>query len=327
MVGAVIGAAVAYVVCTQVGHPAPEPPKPQRNQFSETRHQGRFRYINPLLECDMAEPVLRPQVRKVEKDLKLLLEQYRKSGHITEMSVYYRDLNSGPWMGIGVNAMFSPASLLKVPIMMATLKAVDMDRSLLKRTFKFDATVPMDEFVPNVGGKSLKFGEVYTLVELLEFMIAHSDNNAKNMLFQIVGEDAFDAVWEELGVSFAAELGTEDFLTVKDYSSFFRILYNATYLSKESSELALDILGRTEYDMGIQQGLPDGVILCNKFGERGFMDRDEKQLHDAGIVYAGNSPYLLCVMTRGRSFNAQAKVIAEVSRMVYEMHTATTPIQ
>lgn len=322
IVVALIGGAVGYFI-GQGFAPVPEgTPKPLRSEMSETRSNDGFKFVNPLLECDASSPVLRPNVRRLESELKGLIAEYQRNGYITEMSIYYRDLNSGPWVGISVNDVYSPASLLKVPVMVAALKAVDRDRSLLNRSFVYDTSIPFDDYVPNIEGKALRLGETYSFVEILEHMIVYSDNNAKNMLFSIVGEEAFVQVWNDLGLSFNPYSSAEDFLSVKEYSSFFRILYNATYLSRQSSELALEIMSRAAYDMGIQQGIPDGVVLSNKFGERGFNDRDEKQLHDTGIVYAGSSPYLICIMTRGRSFNAQAKVIAEASRMVYEAHTA-----
>jgi hypothetical protein len=41
------------------------------------------------------------------------------------------------------------------------------------------------------------------------------------------------------------------------------------------------------------------------------------QLHDCGIVYYPHKPYLLCVMTRGKSSDDNSKMIAEISKLVY----------
>src|SRR5690606_549510 len=111
---------------------------------------------------------------------------------------------------------------------------------------------------------------------------------------------------------------TGDILSVKDYSAFFRILYNATYLSKEMSEKALSIMARSDFDIGITAGVPNNIHVSNKFGERGFVNHYEKQFHDCGIVYYPGSPYLLCVMTKGSNFETQIKIIAEVSALVYK---------
>lgn len=302
-----------------------EPVKPVRSEMSETRSQGNYRFINPLLECDMATPTLRNSAKQLEADLKSYINEMVSDDMINVVSVYYRDLNNGPWISIGGGQAFSPASLLKVPVLIAALKKAEDERGLMNRSFKFDATVPMDYVDPNIIDEQIVYGKSYTYLELMERMIVNSDNNAKNMLVNIIGDDDIFGVWRDLGVGVPGDDTPEDFLTVREYSSFFRILYNATYLNRELSELALDILSRTVFDLGLQKGLPPNVLLSNKFGERGFADSDVKQLHDCGIVYAGSSPYLICVMTRGRDWQTQADIIGHVSKLVYQAHTGVLP--
>lgn len=86
-------------------------------------------------------------------------------------------------------------------------------------------------------------------------------------------------------------------LTVKEYASFFRILFNSSYLSADNSERALNLLAHTEYHDALPS--PQGVVVAHKFGEAGT-ENIERQLHDCGIVYLPDHPYLACIMTRGR---------------------------
>jgi beta-lactamase class A len=291
-----------------------------RSELSETRVSGTFKFISPLLECDNSLPGGRTSIKNMEVALKAYVASVSHTEQVEHVSVYYRDLYNGPWMGIDIAHPFSPASLLKVPVMIAALKKVEEDRSLLKRKFKFDASVPADYVDPNILDEVIQFGHSYTYEDLIHRMVVNSDNNAKNVLVGVLGDDAIFNVWRDLGVAVPDASAPEDFLTVREYSSFFRILYNATYLNKEMSELALEILSRSHFDYGLQAGLPAGIVLSNKFGERGFSDSNKKQLHDCGIVYAKNSPYMLCVMTKGSDWSAQSNVIGEVSRIVYEAH-------
>lgn len=297
-----------------------KPISKNRSEISETRMKGGYKFVNPLLECDQSEPILRNSVKELERELKSFISKTVGSSEVEHVSVYYRDLNNGPWMGIESNQPFSPASLLKVPVMIAALKKAESDKGLLNRTFKFDASVPLDMVDPNILDEQIYFGKSYTYKNLIERMIVNSDNNAKNMLVSIVGDDDIFEVWTDLGVPVPTDQTPEDFLSVKDYSSFFRILYNATYLSRSMSELALEILSNTRFDSGLSAGVPSSLLLCNKFGERGFADSNVKQLHDCGIVYVENAPYLICVMTRGKDWQTQADLIAEISRLVYEAH-------
>jgi len=306
---------------TTDGQEEAQKPRAQgRSEISETRVKGTYKFVNPLLECDQAEPTLRASVKGLEKELKAYISKAVSAHEVEIISVYYRDLNNGPWIGIGSNQPFSPASLLKVPVMIAALKKVESDKGLLNRTFKFDASVPLDMVDPNILDEQIKFGSSYTYRNLIERMIVNSDNKAKNMLVSIVGDDDIFKVWTDLGVPVPTDQTAEDFLTVRDYSSFFRILFNATYLSRDMSELALEILSGTRFDSGLSAGIPPQVVMSNKFGERGFADSNLKQLHDCGIVYSGKSPYLICVMTRGTDWQTQAGIIADISRMVYEAH-------
>ncbi|MCF8257400.1 MAG: class A beta-lactamase-related serine hydrolase [Flavobacteriales bacterium] len=314
-----IGFCVGRFTCDE--HGMRKPLASIRSEVSETRVKGNFHFINPLLECDQSTPVLRANVKELEKELVSFINNSTATADIEHVSLYYRDLNNGPWIGIGTNKPFSPASLLKVPVMIAALKQAERDLALLNRSFKFDSSVPVDMVDPNILDEQIKFGGSYTFKSLIERMIINSDNNAKNMIVHILGDDAIFGVWNDLGVPVPTDRTPEDFLTVRDYSSFFRVLFNATYLSREMSEMGLEILSRTKFDSGLSAGIPNEVQMSNKFGERGFADSNVKQLHDCGIVYSGKSPYLICVMTRGTDWQKQADLIAEISRMVYQAHT------
>jgi hypothetical protein len=65
-------------------------------------------------------------------------------------------------------------------------------------------------------------------------------------------------------------------------------------------------------------GVPPEIVVSHKFGERHFEgDVEIEQLHDCGIVYKPNHPYMLCIMTRGHDVRTLAPVIAQISKMVY----------
>ncbi len=292
-----------------------------RLNLSETRNKSSYKFINPLLECDNANPAGFQSLNILEQELQTYISTTVKGGKASEISVYYRDLNNGPWIGIGYNKPFSPASLLKVPIMMAALKKAERNKTLMKEKFELSPSPEMELLKSNISDEVIQVGHKYTYENLIFRMMAYSDNYAMGMLKTIVGEQLLADVWTDLGLTVPTSETSPDFLTVKEYSSFFRVLYNATYLSKEYSEIALKIMSNCTFDAGLQKGLPDSVQLSNKFGERGLPDSNLKQLHDCGIVYAANSPYLICVMTRGEDWDSQANIIAEISQKVYAAHT------
>lgn len=108
-------------------------------------------------------------------------------------------------------------------------------------------------------------------------------------------------------------------IEVKQYSSIFLQLYNSSFFdTKESSEQALELLSQSTFDKGLVAGVPKGTVVAHKFGERSDFTDGIRQLHDCGIVYFPGSPYLLCVMTRGRDMNMLAQTISSISKMVYQ---------
>jgi len=94
-----------------------------------------------------------------------------------------------------------------------------------------------------------------------------------------------------------------------------RILYNSSYLNFEMSNKALMLLTQTDFPNGLVAGVPDSVVVAHKFGEQ--KNGDEQQLHDCGIVYYQENPYILCVMTKGYEIPELASIIKEISQQVY----------
>ena len=109
-------------------------------------------------------------------------------------------------------------------------------------------------------------------------------------------------------------------MNVKEYSSFFRVLYNSSYINKESSEFALELLAESKFTEGIKSGVPKNIVVSHKFGEQ-INKNSLLQLHDCGIVYAPKKPYILCVMTRGNNFDELADIIKNISKITYDSVT------
>lgn len=288
----------------------------EKEDYSEMRAGG-YEFTNPLLDCDN----YRSSSSQNLVDLKNHLEDYIKDaiedGSAIHISVYYRSLNNGPWIGINEHYNYTPASLLKVPIMIAAFKKAEKDTNFLKQKILYDKVFITSPSTNQVDNKCLQIGRTYTVEELIEYMIIHSDNNAKEILLGLVGGDYLMDVMIDCGVNLKNRDLSIDFISTKEYSSFFRILYNASYLNREMSEKALRILSQVTFTKGLPAKLPKELKIAHKFGERGYPDSNLKQLHDCGIVYIPNSPYLLCVMTKGDDFDKLIRIIADISEMVY----------
>ncbi len=297
-------------------------PKNTKNEYIEIREQG-YKFISPLLECDNYHSDNTKNFAELKKELTNYLNNVIYKEDATHISVYYRSLNNGPWFGIKEQEYFTPASLLKVPILIAALKKAELDTALLNRKFPYKKSFET-EYQNILGTEQIKLGNDYTFEQLLEYMIIQSDNEAKELIIQIISNDYIVNVMEELGLNLKSRDLNLDFVTVKEFSSFFRILYNASYLNRNMSEKALEMMSKTVFNKGINAKLPPEITVAHKFGERGYDDVDFKQLHDCGIIYLKNSPYLLCVMTKGNNFDKLTNIIADISVIVYNNQIKNT---
>lgn len=148
-------------------------------------------------------------------------------------------------------------------------------------------------------------------------MLINSDNTAAFNLLEYLNKTKGAQTYESLGlglVDFTSENSLN--LSVESYASFFRVLYNASFLSRNESEEILSLLEQSSFHSGIRALLPEDIPVANKFGSREF-ESGENHLHDCGIVYTSN-PYVVCVMTRGSNREAQRSIIQQISKMVYD---------
>lgn len=283
--------------------------------ISEIR-EGGYIYINPLLDCDQSDAINEKNLRSFKKKVENLVNQQLEDELINHISVYYRDLNNGPWFGINEENNYAPQSLLKLPIMIAYLKLSQTNPELL------DKTIVYDQFLYQAKDNSAEVDyyqadQSYQVNQLIERMIIYSDNTAFNILVKNINQQDIQKVHQDLGLAYPTTETPDDFISVKSYASLFRVLYNSSYLNREKSELALDILSRSEYDRGITAGLPTDMVVANKFGIR-EENEEIKQLHDCGIVYSANNPYMICLMSRGNFITKLEDSIKEISKLIYQ---------
>ncbi len=276
-------------------------------------------FTNPLLECaELPESISVGERIGLQKEIEVLIQNKKEEGIITEAAVYFRDLNNGPWFGIREDYAFSPASLLKVPLAMWYYWKADIDPQILDQEVEFTGPpgVSIVHFKPK---ETLTPGTTYRIEDLLRIMLQESDNDAAMILAQFAGSEETAEVYRDFGIEPLRDAQTYT-TNVHTFASFFRILYNATYLGRSLSEHMLEMMSGASFTQGILAGVPEGVRVAHKFGER-KIGENSYQLHDCGIVYVPTTPYTICIMTQGNDYNALAVFIAEISRTVYSSVT------
>ena len=285
----------------------------QTSSSSKAIRQDGFFYTNPLLDCEPNFNYLPPFKKEVEA---YIYNQIQKT-NATRVSVYFRQLNNGYSFGINENWKYAPASLTKVSTMIQVLHEAESDHSILKKELTFSETVDKKDSSRAMPTR-LKIGESYPIVNLLVEMIVRSDNQPAHMFEQYFGNrDLWKTPLQNLGVNVRYSAGKNHVISPKEYSSLFRVLYNASYLNRSSSTVALDLLCRTTFRNGIIAGISnDSIRVANKYGSA-FID-ESIQLHETAIVYLKGSPYLISIMTEGDNAAELKNILRGISKIVYD---------
>jgi beta-lactamase class A len=275
--------------------------------------------INPLLGAEIGDKDLFSEYKPLESSVAEYVNSAKKEGNASAVSVYFRDLNSGKWTGVNENDTYAPASMLKVVVMLAYLDKAEDNPATLSKSLLYSDTDNSNEFFAS--NEKLTNG-YHPVSQLLNSMIIDSDNDALDALIKN-DTGQIEVVNKSLRLPLpVVDSGASDYMSARVYSRIFRVLYSSTFLSRSVSNHALELLTETKFDKGIVAGVPKGMKVAHKFGERTVLGAGnkptEKELHDCGIIYDKENPYLLCVMTKGTDFNKLASVISDVSRLVYQ---------
>jgi beta-lactamase class A len=286
----------------------------------ETRLAGSYKFTNPLLSCEVAgDKVEFPELKNFKYKIENILSSETKDGNIQQAAIYFRDLNNGMWIGINEKEDYAPGSLLKVPLMMLYYHKIDHDPALAAKELTYTGEKDENSVEYYKPSSVMDAGKSYSVDELVRRMIVYSDNNAMGLLISNVSQDEFVEAYTDLGIIIPGVKEIGDLVSVKNYAAVFRMLYNASYLSREMSEKALKLLSEVEFKEALAAGLPQNVAISHKFGEKMSGENGSvKQIHDCGIVYLPIKPYLLCVMTKGQDPAVLSRTIARVSKIVYE---------
>lgn len=239
------------------------------------------------------------------------------------ISLYFEYLPTGANISLNKDEKIWPASLIKIPVAMAAMKKAETKEWKLTNEL-----VILDEDKDSEYGKLYQqpSGTALTIRELLKATLADSDNTAHFVLLRNLDGDELEDVYSHLGLDDIIDAlkrtprgaETDNRMTAKRYSVFFRSLYNATFLTPEYSQLFLDILKDAPREY-LSQGLPTDIRFMHKTGIR----VDETVQADAGIVYLPGRPYLLTAMIQRKDtalgINGEAeKFFSEISKEIYD---------
>lgn len=285
---------------------------------------SKLNLIKRNIDCDSYDETI-DKLSSLEEKLDVLIAGYKKTAKVKRMSVFVRDLNTSRFAGYNDNDIYYMASLLKTPLLIAGFKLAEVEPRVLDQVISYDG-------IPNLYGdqvvkvdQMLIAGNSYSIKELMNRSVIYSDNTAAQILYDYYPPEFLDRIQQALGIQVTRPTGEpENLITARTYANMFRILFNASYLTKEYSNEALNILTKTTYNNGATSKLPKEVKVAHKFAERTLVYSDAsvaiRQFHECGIVYAekGDKPYSFCIMTEGEDYKTLEEVIANTSLIIYD---------
>lgn len=284
---------------------------------------GGYQFIDPLLLCNMNNSNAYSENKLLSKEMQTIIDINKRSGIISKTSVYFADLKNGTWANVYGDEQYYPSSLGKIPLMMAYYQMAENSPDILTQQILYPlGSTDLNQMQDMQPKEAIDPGHSYAVEQLIEYMIKYSDNNATALLDANINASALNRVYGDLGIPSkeSVNLLNLDFMTVRQVSTMFRVLYNATYLSRDYSEKALKLLSQSSFTQGLAAGVAPGTRVSHKLGLVGIASDNvttEHELHDCGIVYA-KDPYLVCVMTRGTAPLSQMEsVVSQISKVVY----------
>jgi hypothetical protein len=254
-----------------------------------------------------------------KREIVKFLEKEKRNNALEDYAFYVRDLNSGFWFGENESASFFPASLFKLPLAIAVYAQAEDNPAFLKKQVVYSKEFSSGDVETPT---SLIVGKVYTVEQLVEIMLVQSDNAAKNTILSLLDVKYLQEIFNIAHLTDPTKTATYT-VSTREYSLFLRVLYGSSFLNEEHSELLLKMLASSSFTEGLVSGVPDGVTVAHKYGifqqieNRKGVDVRYQFLHDCGIVYHTQRPYVVCVMTKGKDEKVLSGVIAKVSSILY----------
>lgn len=271
-------------------------------------------------------------------DLNARLRALAESFPSVTLGVSVYDFLSGRAWRFNGDRWFHAASLVKVPILAALFDEADRGRFTLECRLHV-----RNRFLSVIDGMPLRVdrerdadldvhaavGRTMRLRELARHMVVTSSNLATNLLLDLVGLDAIQAMLHRLGAEGldvcrgveddrAFEQGTNNRITPDGAVGLLKTIVEGKSFSPESSTQMLNILHDQQFSGTIAPGLPDTIRavarVAHKTGDISTAS------HDAGVVFLpGRPPYVLAILTESPGESRERlEVGVAASAAIYE---------
>ncbi len=240
-------------------------------------------------------------------------------------AMYYCDLTTGFTVSYNETRLFGAASLIKAPYLLYIFEMIEKGEISLddKHTYKKNQHL----FGGTGKVKDMPDGTVLTLKQIIEYIVYYSDNTAFKMLYNTAsasgGVLSLQDFHDKADKEYKAPFLNYPYGTVLNAGGVGR-MFCEIYKRSQNSELYawyVELLKDANENVFIKKGIPTDesgeslYVVAHKYG------MDIKASNDAAIVFYGDRPYVLVVLTDYLLAGSNADFIAKISSDVFKIQS------
>ena len=238
------------------------------------------------------------------------------------VAITLKDMKSGRRWDYHPDDLFPAASLIKVPVLVATFYKIREGKLSLDEKMIISRR-------NRVGGSgSLKWrndGVKLTVRELLVHMIAESDNTATKMILDRLGMGYVQQQFPRMGLLYTGiyedgmsikggRVMHENYTTAREMTMLLEKIYKGEAVDKESSALMLQILKHPKPKASrLAKGLPADWEIAHKTGLL------RQACHDTALFLTPDGAYAMTVLTgQNRSYGTAKDFITKLGKVTFK---------
>ena len=231
---------------------------------------------------------------------------------------FFVDLDNGAYVSVQGETVFSAASTIKIPVLIAFFQDVDAGK------IRLDEMLAMKKELIASGSGDMQYQKPdtqFTALQTATKMSVISDNTATNMIIErLGGKEALNQRFREWGLTSTVinnslpDLEGKNTSSPKDLAHLLAKVNQGELVSLVSRDRILRIMQDTRTQTLLPQGLEKDAIIAHKTGDIGSV------LGDAGIIdMPSGKRYIGSVFVKRPHNDYSARtLIQEISRTVYQ---------
>lgn len=235
-----------------------------------------------------------------------------------EPGAFFVDLDNGAYVNVKGDTVFSAASTIKIPVLIAFFQDVDAGK------IRLDEMLTMKKELIGGGSGDMQYqqpGKKFTALETATKMSVISDNTATNMLIErLGGKEVLNQRFREWGLgstvinNWLPDLEGTNTTTPKDLANLLAKVDRGELISTRSRDRIMNIMQDTRTRTLLPQGIEKDATIAHKTGDIGSV------LGDAGIIDMPNGKrYIGSVLVKRPHNDYSARtLIQDISRTVYQ---------